>query len=329
VTLREQAVRIIDSIDPNTRAHLAADPLNAMTRTGLRVGELEQRAEARRFCDGLSTTTGIVLYMASPGSRRENFTLLHEYAHTRVATDLDAMSWLADQPDIPRATEQLCNEVASLLLVPAEIIDAIVGDGPIRAVHLQQLHRDTEASQVAIAIALARRLTTDGAVMLVDRSSHTVALAILVGELAIFPATGQPVPTAHPLYRIEPGNHIHQRSWWATPWGERQDYYIDATASARRAYAVMATTDLWRMESFHGGDDIPQPQVRPASVRACPCGYNGPMRGFPCPHCGAQFCPDCGKCVCDYRNAVAVRCRKCTLSYAPTALVNGLCSECR
>lgn len=329
MTLREQAVRIVDSIDPKTRAHLGTDPLGAMNNTGLQVGELEPHAEARRFCDGLSTVTGIVLYMSSPGSRRENFTLLHEYAHTLVAIDIDAMNWLADQPDIPRATEQLCNEVASLLLVPAEIIDAIVGDGPIRAEHLQRLHRDTEASQVAIAIALARRLSTDGAVILIDRNTHTVAEAILVGELAIFPANGQPVPTAHPLYRIEPGNHLHQRSWWAAPWGERQDYYIDATASARRAYAVMATTDVWGMETFHGGDDIPPPLVRPVSVRACPCGYNGPMRGFPCPNCGTQFCPNCGKCVCDYRNASAVRCRKCTLSYAPSALINGLCSECR
>ncbi len=329
MTLREQAARIVDSIDPKTRAHLAADPLGAMTSAGLRVGELEQREHARRFCDGLSTATGIVLYMASPGSRRESFTLLHEYAHTLVAADIESMSWLADQPDIPRATEQLCNEVASLLLVPAEVIDAIVGDAPIRAEHLQQLHRETEASQVAIAIALARRLTADGAVMLLDRASHTVVQAILVGELAIYPTNGQPIPTAHPLYRIEPGNHVYQRSWWAAPWGERQDYYLDATASARRAYAVMDTTDLWHMESFHGGDDIPQPQARPVSVRACPCGYSGPMRGFPCPNCGTQFCPDCGKCVCDHRNAAAVRCRKCTLSYAPTALIGGLCSECR
>lgn len=329
MTLRDQAMRMVDSIDARTRAHLAADPLGAMTSVGLRVGELDQREDARPFCDGLSTVTGIVLYMTSPGSRRENFTLLHEYAHTLVSNDIDAMSWLADQRDIARATEQLCNEVASLLLVPAEVIDTIVGNGPIRAEHLQQLHRDTEASQVAIAISLARRLTADGAIVLIDRASHTVAQAILVGELAIYPTNGQSFPTAHPLQRIEPGAHIHQRSWWAAPWGERQDYYLDATASARRAYAVMATTDLWRMESFHGGDDSPPPRARPASVRACPCGYSGPMRGFPCPNCDLQFCPNCSKCVCDYRNAAAVQCRNCTLSYASTALVNGLCSECR
>ncbi len=329
MTIRQQAKRIVDALDPALRQRLSAAPLAAMTGEGLSVGKLEESSDERRFCDGLSTANGIVLYLASPGSRRENFTMLHEYAHTLVASDIEAMTWLADQPDVARTIEQLCNEVASLLLVPATVIDAIVGTGPIRAEHLQQLHRETEASQVAIAIALARRLTTAGAVLLIDRASHTVAHAVLVGELAIFPWAGQPVPTANPLHRVEPGNRVHQRSWWATPWGDRQEYYIDATASFHRAYVVMATTDVWGMESFHGGEDIPQPAARPVSIRSCPCGYQGPMRGFPCPDCHLHFCPQCGKCKCDVRNAAAVRCRNCTLSYARTALVDGLCSECR
>lgn len=328
MTIRERAERIVNALDPALRRHLAQSPLEAMTGEGFAIGGLEERHDARRYCDGLSTSDGVVLYMVSSGSRRENFTLLHEYAHRLIAEDTKAMNWLADEPRVELATERLCNEVASLLLVPAPVIDAIVGVGPIRAEHLQQLHREIEASQVAITIALARRLTTAGAVVLIDRASNTVARAILVGELAIYPTNGQPVPTANPLHRIEPGHHVHQRSWWATPWGDRQEYYIDATASARRAYAVMATTDVWAMESFHGGEDIPEPIARPTSVRSCPCGYNGPMRGFPCDDCGKHFCPECGKCLCDYRNAAAVRCRRCTLSYAPTALVDGLCSEC-
>lgn len=329
MTLREQAARIVKAIDADKRAHLARDPLHAMTRAGLRVGEIELGHAPRPFCEGLSTTTGVVLFASSPGSRRENFTLLHEFAHTLVDADLDAMSWLADQPDIDHATERLCNEVASLLLVPPEIIDSIVGNGPVRAEHLQQLHRETEASQVAIAIALARRLTTTGAVMLIDRASHTVADAILVGELAIYPSKGQAVPSASPLFRIEPGDHVHQRSWWETPWGERQDYYLDATASARRAYAVIAATDIWQIERFHGGDVTPTKAEPTVTVRRCACGYDGPMSGFPCDSCDKRFCPRCKKCLCDYRNAAAIRCRRCTLSYAPTALVNGLCSDCR
>jgi len=328
LTLLEQAERLVQSVGADARAHLARDPMGAMTSAGLRVGELEARQSSRPFCDGLSTATGIVLYMASPGSRRENFTLLHEYAHSLVDADIDAMSWLADQHDIDRATEQLCNEVASRLLVPAPVIESIVGNGPIRAEHLQQLHRQTEASQVAIAIALARRLNADGAVMLIELATRKLVSAILVGELAIYPANGQSVPAASPLFRIEPGGRIHQRSWWETPWGERQVFYLDATASARRAYAVIATTDIWHMETFHGGDVAPQRQQRARAIRGCQCGYNGVMSGYPCPTCHAFFCPECKRCLCDFRNARAVRCSKCGLSYAPSALTGGVCDEC-
>jgi len=71
-----------------------------------------------------------VLYLATPTSRREDFTLLHEYAHTLVEADDDAMTWLADQPDDRAATEQLCNAVASMLLVPAEVIVSVRSTPP-------------------------------------------------------------------------------------------------------------------------------------------------------------------------------------------------------
>ncbi len=330
MTIRQHAQRIVAKLDPALREQLNNSPLDALDEAGLRVAELESTEQRERWCDGLSTTAGgIVLYLATPNSRRENFTLLHEYAHTLVETDDDAMIWLADQEDDRAATEQLCNAVASMLLVPEEIIDGIVGRGPVVADHLLQLHRSTKASQPAIAIALARRLGTGGAVVLVDRASATVAHAALVGDLSIWPWKNQVIPTAHPLGRVQPGAHLQTRSWWATPWGERQTYYLDAVATAKRVYAVLATTDIWNIDTFHGGDETPEREIRPSSTRGCRCGYSGVMTGYPCSTCHANFCPKCKHCLCDARDAAAVQCRRCTLSYAPTALVNGLCSDCR
>ncbi len=57
-----------------------------------------------------------------------------------------------------------------------------------------------------------------------------LAQAILIGEQAIYPTKRTARPDRHPLHRIGPGAHIHQRSCWAAPWGDRQDYYLDATA---------------------------------------------------------------------------------------------------
>lgn len=331
MTLQDHARRIVTGVPPELRRQLAEAPLDALASVGLQVAEIDPGTEPHRWCDGLSTTEqGLVLYLATPNSRRENFTLLHEYAHTLVDADEEALVWLADQPDDQRITEQLCNAIASMLLVPSETIDSIIGSGPVLAEHLLQLHRETEASQAAIAVALARRLTTEGAVLLVDRTTQTVAHAAIVGELAVWPWKNQQVPDTHPLTRIQPGDHLQTSSWWATPWGDRQPYYLDATASAKRAYAILAMTDLWNIEKFHGGESAPPREWRPTSTRSCPCGYTGPMTGWPCPTCHKHFCPQCKRCLCDVRNAAAVACRgTCGLSYQPTALVGGLCSGCR
>jgi len=330
MTVATQARRIVGAVPADLRARLQQAPLNALLEAGLNVGELRATSESTQWCDGLSMTDdGIVLYIATPDSRRENFTLLHEYAHHLVEADDAAMNWVANQPDDRRVLEQLCNAVASALLVPADVMDSIVGAGPIEAQHLLTLHRETEASQVVIAIALARRLGTTGAVLLVDRARHTVAAAALGGELDVWPWKDQVVPDTHPLRRITPHTHLRTRSWWATPWGERQTFYLDAVATDRRAYAILTVSDVWGIDAFHGGDVEPERVTRPSSVRTCSCGYYGPMIGFPCPTCGANFCRKCQQCLCASRDSKLVRCNNCTVSYAANDVVNGRCSNCR
>jgi len=46
------------------------------------------------------------------------------------------------------------------------VLNGIVGTGPVTGQHLVDLFQSTEASQVVCAIALARRLTCTGAIML-------------------------------------------------------------------------------------------------------------------------------------------------------------------
>jgi len=330
MTVATQARRIASAVPADLRAQLQQSPLDALIEAGLSVGELPGHSESTRWCDGLSMTDeGIVLYIATPDSRRENFTLLHEYAHYLVEADGTAMNWVADQPDDRRVLEQLCNAVASTLLVPADVVDETVGTGPIEAQHLLTLHQKTEASQVVIAIALACRLGTTGAVILVDRSRHTVAAAALAGDLNVWPWKDQAVPDTHPLRRIEPRTHLRTRSWWATPWGERQTFYLDAVATDRRAYAILTVTDVWGIDTFHGGDADPERVTRPSSERKCSCGYHGRMGGFPCPTCGANFCPKCQECLCTARDSKLVRCNNCTVSYSANDIVDGRCSNCR
>ena len=100
----------------------------------------------------------------------------------------------------------------------------------------------------------------DGAIILVDREQKDEPVVRYAsvrpdptqGWPRVYPWPGQKVPTAHPLRFITEAAHVQRRTYWATPWGERADFYMDAVAiSSRRAIAVLADTDLWGAETFH------------------------------------------------------------------------------
>ena len=105
------------------------------------------------FLDG-----GVILYAPSPYSRRENFTLAHEYGHFLVAEQEDILDWLGDLSKPCRALESVCDRIASELLLPKSLIDQVVGGQVPRASHLVALYEASNASEPCCAIALANRL---------------------------------------------------------------------------------------------------------------------------------------------------------------------------
>jgi hypothetical protein len=333
MTRMQHVRRIIRRIPTDLRNALGDEPIAALTRAGLRVEPVPQLTSLRGaggMCDGMSFSDhGAILYAPTPDSRRENFTVLHEYAHLLVDVDDDALSWLADQESSGYEQESMCDDIAAALLVSDDDLDRIVGSGPITGQHLVDLFMETEASQIVCAIALARRLGSSGAVILTDRRTHKVVHAAKVGHLAVYPSPNQDIPAGHPLRHIQPGAQICKESFWSTPWGERQPYYINAAATPKRTYCILAESDLWGAEKFH----IPLPQapedLRPRQEIDCPCGFFGSTTGWPCSDCGRQFCPRCQSCDCDRRASRTERCARCGVNVARTNLVGGLCSGCR
>lgn len=324
---------MVAALSPTVVESLRLAPWESMTGLGLAVSEVPELADRRGaggWCDGLSLTDhGVIFFVPTPHSRRQNFTLLHEYAHNLVDEDDEALNWLADQVEPTQATEQLCDEIAAAILIPPSVLDAIVSAGPVQAQHLLVLHRETEASQVVSAIALSHRLGAAGSIVLIDRADNTVAWAANVGDLRVRPYNRQAIPDPHPLRRLQPGQSLRLESFWATPWGDRQQFYLDAVATARRTYAVLAVTDLWQIARFHAGEDLGEQQSRPVAIRSCPCGYRGRVTGYPCPTCDTVFCPKCGECRCAKRDAKLVRCKRCTISVPARDIQDGRCSECR
>src|SRR5580692_7705625 len=123
MTLKQHVSRLVGAIPENLRLALSADPETALSGLpGIRVMPVPQLRDARGvsgWCDGLSfMNDGIICYAPSPWSRRQNFTLLHEFAHLCVEGDDDALDWLADRAEPPAELERLCDAIAAEILIP-------------------------------------------------------------------------------------------------------------------------------------------------------------------------------------------------------------------
>ncbi len=333
MTLVAHAKRIVAVLADDVAAEIARSPVCALGRQGYQltpVPELGEERGAGGWCDGMSFHRhGVILYVPTE-SKRENFTVLHEFAHGLVDQDDDALDWIHEQEKPADVLEQLCNEIASRLLIPDPLLDAVIRSGPPQVLHLRQLADVSAASQEACAIALARRLPCAGMVLITDRSRHEVVRAAVHGELLRHPYPRDPLPAVHPLRRLQSGDHLRTRSFWSPPWvGEQQTLYLDAYAGDRRNYAIMTVSDLWQVDTFHLSDAESDPTARPQGHRRCRCGFTGSVSGYPCSACNQQFCSRCQECDCSRRNAMLAACVECFRSVASRDVVGGRCSDCR
>lgn len=342
-TLDDCLAAALNELAPDVLARLRFDPLGTIRRDiGLKVQEAAHLTERRAdggACDGLSfLKDGVILYAPTRNSRRENFTLAHEVGHWLVGQVPEIFDWLFDQAEPKHFLETLCDLIAQHLLLSNSTLDSVIGSSPIRAHHVLDLYEASQASMPACAIALGERLPGLGAVMLVDRDSESDELKVRYASVhpdpahgwpKVYPWPGQALPVAHPLRFLTAGAVVQRRTFWATPWGDRADFYMDAVASSdRRIVAVLTDTDLWGAERFHPRSTRDFDQ-RPEQEITC-CGQMRTARGYPCHQCGQVHCPICGKCRCDRRNDELVMCSGgCFLSYRRNLLVDGRCDDCR
>lgn len=330
-TRQTHARRIVAAISETQRTAVTARPLDGIERLGYTVvpePALTSKRGAGGMCDGLSfAENNTVMYAPTPGSKKENFTLLHEIAHILVERDQHAMIWLADRADPSVELERLCEEIAANLLIPESLLDDVIGAGPITGEDLKTLVARSAASGPACAIALSNRLSS-GAVVIIDRAIGRVVHSALRGDnLAVYPWKDTDVPGNHPLLTLQAGDTAMRKIFWTDEWERRQEYYVSAVATEKRIYAVFSTSDLWGVEVFHGGPASPAKSNAPRLGIRCHCGYVGMAFGWPCATCMRQYCPKCDECDCPRRDRAQGRCTKCFL-LAPD-LENGVCSECR
>ena len=331
----DAADRLIARIPIAIRAALANDPKGVMERHyGLRIQPT--RTPPRRgqggLCDGMSIRSQqLVLYVPTPNSRRQNFTLLHELGHLLFESDEDLLVWAADREHPSRTVEDVCDRVAASLLLPLAVLDQVLGGHRPTASHLVTLYERSQASREVCAIALSRRLGCEGFVAIVDRTESRVSFAARTADTRPYAWRGDLVPVGQPLRTIGLNSAMRREAWWAFPNGDKRAFYLDAISDDKRVYAILAEADLWGIASLHVRD----PGERRSSggfsapVLCTLCGFEGVTSRFPCPDCHKPYCPKCGKCECYRRAQHEGVCRACREKVPIRRLVNGVCNDCR
>ncbi len=335
--LDARAEAVVARLGDDAVNRFGADPSAALIADfGLIVRSVDHLTDSRGAggeCDGLSyLEDGVILYAPTPNSKRENFTLAHEFGHFLVEKDIALFDWIADQVAAGMILEQVCNRIAQRLLLDDARVKSVVGTGQLRAIHVLELFEATRASRPVCAIALAGRLRGLGAVAILERADGSVTHSTVQPDVEqgwpeVFPWRGQSVSGDHPLTKLNEGGSLTQRLSWRSPWGTSADFYVDAIADARRVYAVFSEIDLWKVDKFHGSKKRDYDQRLHLSGTCCGQAFS--VRGYPCDTCKQPYCPRCGDCRCGRDAKRSLTCRGCQYVFLSHLLIDGRCEECR
>lgn len=336
MNLNQCADLVLKGLGPVLQERFAGNPLEVLQGdlhlTVRAVDHLGAHRDGGGACDGVSfLEDNVVLYASTPNSRRENFTLAHELGHWLVERTPDAVNWLADHHEPDRMIEALCDRIAQRLLLSPGTLNQVIGSGPVRSTHIRDLYNTSQASEPVCAIALAARLPGLGAALIVERTSWMVEYATVRpdtrdGWPSVFPWPKYPVPAGHPLKTMAPGSSLITKTFWRSPWGRTQSYYMDAVSGQNRVHAILCAVDVWGASEFHANEPR-EFDRRPTTEIYC-CGRTRVVRGWLCHSCNEPDCPACGHCRCQRHVLREQACRGCFQLRLPHLLSNGVCEDC-
>jgi len=299
------ARQLIAGLSPETREGLATSPKATIERLEIRVQEFDTFTYRDQdcSCDGIyapgpPTAIG---YRPTPQSRRDLFTLNHEFAHHAIRQDGQILSELADfEDDGGKAVEErICDAFAGLVLIPDETIDLVLGGEKPYAHHVGELHEASSGSREACVVRLAERIPGFGYMAIADLADKTIRFASPSPSTPYPWRRGTELPDNHPMVRAGVKGEYRGQGPVVWPSGERRELWIDAVAYRNEVHAVLVENRHWAgpgVSVLDGG-------VRTARSTA----YSGT-----CPHCrahtwgyrlhevcGELWCRSCGRCSCD------------------------------
>jgi Zn-dependent peptidase ImmA (M78 family) len=244
------ARRLTASLDDDQRCALARDPRSFLEAMGIRVRPLEEvPASELCACDGAFFERPVpnIAYAPTPGSRRERFTLVHEFAHYLIRRHHDILSALHDlDEDAGRvAEERVCHTFAGHLLVPDEVIEGVLDGRAPEARHLRKVVTASSGSLEACAVRLAEYLPTNGYVAIADPTERRIRFASPSPSAPYRWGRHTPLPDQHPLWRTHATGAYRGQGQVVWTSGSRMSLWLDAVADGHLVHAVFSETRYW------------------------------------------------------------------------------------
>lgn len=330
------ARQLIAMLSADERVVLATAPRAFLKGCGIRVMPLDDVPGSELCaCDGMFSAwpTPNIAYVPTPGSRREGFTLIHEFCHYLVRRNDDVLSALHDMDDDAGriAEERVCHAFAGQILVPDHVIVQVLAGKHPQACHLRQLVAASAGSLEACAVRLAEHLPANGYVVIADPVRRWIQFASPSPSAPYRWGRRTTLPEQHPLWRAAAAGAFRGQGQvvWAS--GGRMNLWLDAVADRGLVHAVFSETRYW------GGKGLSLLDEAPAAARSIP--ISGTCRhcdadtwGYTaCPACDDVRCRSCGRCGCGAPRSATRICTACNLEKGraqfPTA-TSRVCRDC-
>ena len=303
-TYRSLASELAGVATPSFLTRLAESPVSSLASIGIRVESFDGQiyASGDCSCDGIfhPGPPAAIGYRPTPSSRRQRFTLIHEFGHYSVRKNDSVLSSLADMGDDGgrQAEERVCDALAGLVLIPDSTVDSLLnGDRPL-AQHVAELYDRSHGSREACAVRLAERLPAFGYVVIGDPDSKTIRFA------SPSPTNQYPwhreskLPDSHAIWRAVDAGQYRGQGPVIWPSGQARELWIDAVAHGREVHAVFTEHRHWKasgLSVLDGGVRQARGTAYSGTCRRC----NKATWGYRLhEQCGELWCKHCGKCGC-------------------------------
>ena len=330
----QEARRLLSGAGSELLVQLASDPVAAIASSyGVPV-ELRRAEPSGEGCpvDGIYRPGPPPLITVARGTSpaRQRFTILHEFGHHLIEHDARLNDLLVGED--ARVDEEVCNEIAAVVLIPDAIVEEALAQGVPTGEKVVRLYEAANASREACCVAAARRLRRSGCVIV----GNTDGEAVFAAHHPATPwriARGTPQGPESLLARSAARSSGHARGVtrvrFASGATSGQLHGDAFTADRRWVFAVIVddSHSPWKSGLNLGlADRGPEGE----EIECARCGEASLVFTAPCRNCGDRTCPRCGRCSCQV-GARPRQCLGCFLEKPPPEFPSAsaeLCLEC-